>query len=334
MVEPAEKTERSALDHIGRNITIVGSIVAAIVGMNSALTTCSNETVARHQAFRQAVEAEELFWRGLYADYLATFGKSIEAEEREARLYALRALAEREVPPFDEYTLGYFGSGDSKTLARDRLVTMKGRLQEALSRKESSTPAVAAKQQDQTFVSAVQEVRTLADRKAAEESPPPPIVKDTVPDSGVSYQTRTLAVGEADGWDIDVFWCGGGGTGAESSNYGAGLAAARRLADWSKAGQVLGGAKLGRVRLIMLPEQRQGSNYPARGWGSEIRSDRIEEERQLAERVRSSVPGGQSFRLILNDPPPSRWYLSLFSCASGERPAGRPPPASVVPRKS
>jgi hypothetical protein len=320
------------LDNVGRNVAVIGSIVAAIVGMNTALTTCSAQTIARHETFRQAVDAEERYWRGLYTDYLGTFGKTVDTDEREARLFALRVLAERQIPNFDEYAIGYFGGGASaKALAKERLVTMKGRLQEALSRKESSTPAVAAKQQEQTFEAAVQNVRTIQDRKAEEAAPQPVVVAEAAPDSsGISYQTQILATGDAKGWDFDVFWCGGGETAAESANYRAGLAAARALADRSMNGTGLGGEKLGRVRLVMLPEQRQGANYPARGFGSELRSDREEDETRLARAVLGAIPGGRSYRLIINDPPPSRFYLSLFSCAAGRPPVGRPPPASVA----
>lgn len=320
------------LDNVGRNIAVIGSIVAAIVGMNTALTTCSAQTIAHHETFRQAVDAEEQYWRGLYSDYLGTFGRNVETDEREARLFALRVLAERQIPNFDEYSLGYFGGGEgAKTLAKERLATMKGRLQEALSRKESSTPAVAARQQEQTFLAAVQNVRTVQDRNAEQAAPQPIVVSDAAPDSsGVSYQTQLLATGDAKGWDFDVFWCGGGETAAESANYRAGLAAARALADRSTNGTGLAGQKLGRVRLVMLPEQRQGANYPARGFGNELRSDTQTGERRLAQAVLGAIPGGKSYRLILNDPPPSRFYLSLFACAVGRPPEGRPPPETAA----
>lgn len=331
MAERGGSAEPSVLGSVGRNITVIGSIVAAIVGMNTALTTCSNQTIARHQTFRQAVNAEEQYWRDLYSDYLATFGKNIETDEREARLYALGVLADRQIPKFDEYSLGYFGGDGAKTLARDRLVTMKDRLQEALSRKESSTPAVAIKQQDQAFAAAVQNVRTAVDRQADQASPPPPVVQSPSIDAGVSYQTQTFAVGDPKGWDFDVFWCGGGETRAEAANYRTGLAGARALADFSSSGRRVDGELIGRVRLVMLPAQRQGGSYPSSGSGNEIRADGMRAERKLADAVRKAIPGGATYKLTSNQTTPSRFYIGLFSCAAAQPPAVRlaPDPAAA-----
>ena len=319
------------LDNVGRNIAVIGSIVAAIVGMNSALASCSAETVARHQTFRQATEAEEQYWRGLYSDYLATFRRDVGPDEREARLFALGVLAERQVPKFEEYSLGWFDKGQARTLASTRLDSMKARLLEALSRKESSTPAVAEKQQEQAFESAVQNrVRTDANRKAEQAEPAPPVIADVSPDAGVSYQTQILARGSPKGWDLDMFWCGGGESAVEGDNYRRGLLAARRLAELSSSNAVVGGERLGRVRLVMLPEQRQGGDYPWRSYGNEIRSDRDAPELAFARQLQKTIPGGASFRLRVNDPPPSKYYLSLFSCATGQAPEGRPAPRSPV----
>lgn len=333
MAEQGKSAEPSVLGNVARNITVIGSIVAAVVGMNTALTTCSNQTIARHQTFRQAVDAEEQYWRGLYSDYLATFGKNIETDEREARLYALGVLADRQIPKFDEYSLGYFGSDGAKTLARDRLVTMKDRLQEALSRKESSTPAVAIKQQDQAFAAAVQNVRTAVDRQADQVSPPPPIVQSPSIDAGVSYQTQTFAAGDPKGWDFDVFWCGGGETRAEANNYRSGLAAARALSGFSLGGRRVDGELIGRVRLVMLPAQRQGGSYPSSGSGNEIRSDPMPAERKLAEAIRQVIPGGGSYKLTSNQTMPTRFYLGLFSCAAGQPPMDRPAPDAATARE-
>ena len=314
------------LGKIGRNITVMGSIVAAVVGMNTALTTCSAQTIARHQTFEQAVNSEEQYWRSLYADYLASFGKDVGPEEKEARLYALKVLADRQIPDFKEYSLGYFGNDEgAKALARDRLTSMKSRLQEALSRKESSTPAVAAAQQARTFESAVQNVRTAVERQA-DQSTPATAFSPTASSDTVSYQTQILAAGNPKGWDFDVFWCGGGDSNVEAANYRGGLAAARFLADLSASNKDLGGEQLGRVRLVMLPEQLQGGALPARGYANEVRPDAGAAERQLTANVLKVIPGGGSYRVSVNPPPPSANYLSLFNCSAGTAPVGRPPP--------
>jgi hypothetical protein len=314
------------LDMIGRRITVLGTIVAAVVGMNSALATCSAESIARHQAFRQAVDGEEQYWRSLYSDYLGAFGKDVTGEEREARLLAVRVLAQRDVPTFEEYSLGYLDDKKEQNAARSRLESMKSRLVEALSRADSSTPEVAAKQQNQTFEAAVQTAVAPPAKSAAEAAPPPPPVVTPPPASAaVSYQTLTLAAGDPQGWDLDVFWCGGGDSSWESANYQRGLDAARTLAGFSNEKTRLGGEMLGRIRLVMLPEQRQGGDYPARGFGSEIRPDTTEVA--MAEAVRKAVPGGATYKVSVNPPPPSRFYMSLFSCAVGSAPAGRPLPS-------
>jgi hypothetical protein len=313
------------LDGIGRNITILGTIVAGIVGINTALTTCSNDTISRHQTFRQAVDGEEQYWRSLYSDYLGAFGKDITPPEREARLLALRVLAQREVPTFDEYSFGLLGDKAAQNAARSRLESMKSQLIEALSRQDSSTPAVAEKQQNQTFEAAVQTAIPSPVKTAeAAATMPSPIISTPIPSSGVIYQTQTLAAGNQLGWDLDVFWCGGGDSAWESANYQSGLDAARALAVLSSGNKEVGGEKIGRIRLVMLPEQRQGGDYPARGFGNEIRPD--SSEVRMAAAVLSVITNGKSYKVSVNPPPPSAYYLSLFSCTAGAAPAGRPRP--------
>lgn len=324
----ADSTSQGVLAGIGRNITVLGTIVAAVVGINTALTTCSTEAISRHQTFRQAVDGEEQYWRSLYSDYLGAFGKGVEEPEREARLLALRVLADRDVPTFNEYSFGYTDDRSAQEAARARLESMKSRLIEALSRPDSSTPAVAEKQQAQNFEAAVQTAVVPPRSAAAQQSAPvapAPVVSPPAAETGVSYQTLTLAAGDPKGWDFDIFWCGGGESVSEAANYQAGLNAARALANRSSGGERIGGEKLGRVRLVMLPEQRQGGDYPARGSGYQIRPDPTEVP--MAEQVRGAIPSGKAYAISVNPPRPSAFYISLFACAAGIPPEGRPPPS-------
>lgn len=326
MASQPEPTAAGVLSGLGRQITVLGTIVAGVVGINTALTTCSTESISRHQTFRQAVDGEEQYWRSLYSDYLGAFGKDVTVPEREARLMALRVLADRQVPTFDEYSFGYLDDRKAQKSARERLESMKSRLIEALSRPDSSTPAVAAKQQNLTFEAAertaIIPTQTPVQQAAA---PPPPIISAPAPSTGVSYQTLTLAAGDPKGWDFDVFWCGGGDSSWESANYESGLNAARALAGLSNTNSSLGGEKLGRIRLVMLPELRQGGDYPWRSSGNQIRPDPTEVS--LARQVLRAIPNGGGYAVSVNPPRPSAFYMSLFSCQAGAAPAGRPPPS-------
>lgn len=320
------------LDRISRNITVVGSIIAAVVGMNTALTTCSAQTVARHQTFRQAVEAEEVYWRNLYNDYLTVFRKETSEQERTARFFALSVLAQRNIPDFREYSLGLFGGAGARQLAQERLTSMKSRLNEVLTRPETSDPRLAAQKQDQAFVAALGGVRSSSDRQREEREAG---TGETAPAdtaavaSGINYLPQILSRGDPRGWDFDVFWCGGGGSSVEGVNYAIGLRAARALAEAGAGEARLAGEQVGRVRLVMLPEGRQGGTYPARGTGLEIRPERDNGEPPMAAAVRQIVPGGGSFRIIPSDTR-SPWYVSVFACSAGTPPAGRPPSNSLT----
>jgi hypothetical protein len=310
------------LERIGRQVTIIGSIIAALVGMNTALSSCSAQAIARHQTFRQAVEGEEIYWRNLYADYLAVFGKDVLPEERKARLFALSVLAQRDIPAFEEYSLGWFDRGSARALARQRLEGMKRQLREALARPETSDPQVAAAQQSQSFTTALQGVRSSSDRQGqGTETATGELAALSSVGSGVNYLPQTLAAGDPKGWDFDIFWCGGGGASVEALNYEGGLKIGRFLADLSTKSARVENERLGRVRLIMLPEARQGGIYPVRGAGYEIRPERGEAERKMAAALQAQLPSGPSFRLILSDRR-TPFYISLFSCAfPGSRPA-------------
>jgi hypothetical protein len=307
---------------------VIGSIIAAVVGANTALTSCTAQTVARHQSFRQAVDAEEGYWRDLYADYLKVFAKDVQPEEKEARLFALSVLAERPVPNFEEHSLGPFDRGGLRQLAIQRLSTMKTQLRESLERPESSTEAVSAKLRDQNWTSAVANIRTAQDRASPDGQTEVDQLTQVQADGPISYQPRTLALGSSKGWDIDVFWCGGGGPSYETVSFSEAMSVASVLADRSSSKSAVGGQALGRIRLILLPESKQGGIYPVRGSGSQIRPERKPAEVRLASQIRAMLPAGNRFAVVPSDTV-TPWYLSLFICpAPGTSPATALPLAS------
>jgi hypothetical protein len=337
MPTKAPKTTEDLLDRVSRKITVLGSIIAALVGVNAALTTCSNESVTRYQSFQQAVGAEELYWRSLYNDYLGAFRQGMSPEERNARYFALSVLAKRDVPDFHEYPLGLFADDTDRRLAHDRLQSMKDRLRDVLARAGSTDLQFATQQQDQNFADSVGSVRSEQDRAvapaASAAAPPPPATA-----VGVSYVTQVLAAGDPHGWDFDIFWCGGGGTVTETQNYAAGYGAAHVLADLSASNGRLGDQKLGRVRLVMLPQARQGDNiplghllvsYPTRGSGNQIRPEGSAAEQAVALQVRRVIPGGGQY-VSLPSTTPTPYYISLFACAARE-PAAQPAATAAAP---
>jgi hypothetical protein len=149
----------------------------------------------------------------------------------------------------------------------------------------------------------------------------------------VNYATQLLSAGDREGWDIDVFWCRGGGSLAEAANYGEGLSAARSLAALSSNSERLGGEKLGRVRLIALPlsRQRNVGNLPTAGDGFQIRPERRDDEVRLANALRQRVQRpGEPIGFITSDTP-TRWYLSVFACRArpADQQAPQPPAAAA-----
>ena len=270
------------------------------------------------------MEVEETYWRNLYNDYFALLREP--PEQRGARMLMLSHLAERPVPAFREFQLGLFGGDDpARDAAAARLTELRDRMQEALNRAETSSPAVVAARQDQNFRDAVGE--RLQQRDGGEAIRANEAVVTTFAASAggaVVYQPQTLTLGDARGLDLDVFWCGGGGEPAERANYRNGLAAARRLAAKADANEPLAaGLPYGRVRLIMLPESRQntphradgsGGTYPARGSGLTIQSDADADEHRWAQLLAGQLGGGYR---VVTARSGTHWYLSLFSCAAG-----------------
>lgn len=301
---------------IASRVTFLGTVIAAVVGINTALTTCSESTVARYKSFQAAVDAEEAFWKQRFDDYIGSFSETVRPEERSRKLYALSALAQREIPTFDEHQLGLLDSRTSREVARKRLTTLRERLVQALDREASSSSEVVQARREETFAGAlVTQVRDRSQHVPEE----PPVSAANNQGEAISFQTRTLAKGDRLGWDIDVFWCAGGDSAVELRNYLDGSRLGMQLAELANRRDRIGGEKVGRIRLVPLPESRQGNNnginLPERGEGYQIRPE-PSEERFAGPLLHTLATQGWQFSRTTSDTP-TRWYISLFACRHG-----------------
>lgn len=314
-------TSQRLISKISGNITFLGTIIAAIVGFNTALTTCSESTVARYKAFHSAVEAEETFWRERFAEYIASAGEEVRPEERRRKLYALAAIAQRNIPTFAEHQLGWFDSAAARESARARLIDLRARLILALDREQAGDPLLAARQGNDSFVEALaSQVRPRGEVDSA--TPPGPTQDEPIAAEGIVYRSQVLAAGDPLGWDVDIFWCSGGGPVAEGRNYADGLTVGRQLAAISSARGRIGNEKVGRIRLVPLPASRQGVRdgvqLPSSGDGYQIRPE--PNELIFADPLRALISSGpRQFQHVRSDTP-TRWYLSIFTCQAGESP--------------
>lgn len=314
----------SIMETLTNRLTVVGGMVAAIVTLNSSLSSCSKDNIERYTTFRTAVDSEEKFWNGLYEQYLSTFepdpegtDPAAEKAKREAKLRAIQALTNHAVPDFKEHQLGLlWNSTSAQEQASKNIAAIKKGLVDALSRSED--PEVA--QSTQAAIFAADEAQTGRAPAAAQSAPaaaaPVPETEQTVQTGSViSYQSQTLSTGDAKGWDVDIFWCVGQN---EAALYGKAAAVAQLLANAANApGSRLAGAGLlmGRIRLRSLPANLQGNGtYPASG--RTIWIDRNQREQQAGSALLKALNATQ--------PPPfalkqtnrkSDWYMSVFVCS-------------------
>ncbi len=311
------------LETITSRVTVLGGIVAAIVTLNSGLSSCSKDNIERYSTFRTAVDSEEKFWAGLYDQYLATFeplpeGANPEAEKtkRAEKVKAIQALTSHAVPDFKEHQLGLFWNATAaQHQASTNIAAIKKGLVDALSR--SGDPQVAQSTQAAIFqADEAQIVRTPTAAQAAQSSAEPVAVAQQSVQTGavISYQSQTLALGDPKGWDIDVFWCAGPN---EATLYGKAGAVAQQLANAANGtGSKLpaGDLLVGRIRLRSVPAKLQGNGYPATGlW---IRIDGGDGEKVAGTALINFLNTSQStpFKLSLIERK-TNWYLSVFVCS-------------------
>ena len=310
------------LDGINGKLATLGAIVTAIVGFNSTLTSCSNDTVNRYAAFRSAVTTEETFWKDRYSEYV-----QISAEQdktlRKQKLFAIAALAQHPVPSFEEYSLGFFSSGTERIEAIKRLDAMRDTLKAALATDRTGDPEVAAAVQQAAAFERVQAETVQADTATAgsAEAPMSQGAVTKVVDASPNTLPQTLSLGKPTGWDIDLFWCAGGGPDNERNNYAIALDRARKLRDLASRGaRLTPGVWLGRVRLRVLPELQQGGRYPALGSGNTLSIDPGNGEPEAAAAMLGFLNKSQpQFSQIASDAG-SRYYISGYVCNASPTP--------------
>jgi hypothetical protein len=295
-------------------------IVGTVVTINTAITTCSNQTIARYTGFRGAVTAEETFWKERFDDYFAALALDRTSPQRKAKLAALSALADHPTPDFSEYWLGPFGGEATKHVATERLDHMRASLQAAIADPDSSDPEVAEKRQaansfdneQKAPVQARTEAAVTAQAKAVTEAQ---VIR--VPDkaSHPSRDTQVLSAGDETGWDVDVFWCAGGGSSREAKVYAEALDVATRLKEVADARHPIApSVTLGRIRLRVLPELRQGADKGYPGSGYVIKYDAGEGESVAALALRTTLESAQLPFTVEEARTKTRWYLSVFVC--------------------
>ncbi len=305
---PADPPPKDSLDRATTLITRLGALVAAVVGLNTLLTTCASDTTARYATFRTSVSTEETYWKDLYKDYLDTFDSETtkDPEQKKAKLFAIANLANHEVPDFAEFSVPQ----PLKVQAQNRLQSMRKSLIDALQDKTASGDAVADAARNAAF---------LNDEATAPKSEDPaqaPVTKMATVGgaASLSYQTQVLTYGKHDnGWDIDVFWCQGVD---EEAYYAKALAAAQVLADQAASSQpVASGVSLGRIRLRSLPAAFQ-DNPAYAAHGVTLVYDRGPGEQAAAAAIQKFLAGKQPktpFSLVQSTGQ-SKWYLSAFVC--------------------
>lgn len=313
------------LDALNSRVTAIGAIVAAIVALNGALTSCSTDTVNRYAAFRAAVMSEENFWKDRFTEYGDNVALTDKAQ-RHGRMMALAALSQHQVPTFEEYNpglFGVFGSNSAKGAARERLGNFRQSLMKVLM--NDADPEVAELVRQSAGFERAQQPATPAQASVATTpgSVPAP-AKAQAPAPSPSLETQVVGAGSDEGWDVDIFWCSTESAEADMQNYGY----ARQVA--SSIGKLANdrarfkpGVEFGRVQLRPLPQLTQGSgDYPVRGSGNILLvSDDSGEKEAAAVLLTVLEKIGAPFRQNpTNDQSP--YYLSAFVC-------GSPAPAMV-----
>jgi hypothetical protein len=332
-VSPPPNPKPPIIDYVTNRVTMIGGLIAAVVTVNTSVTSCSVDNIKRHDDFRAAVLAEEKYWKSLYDDYLATFDETIKDTQRDAKRQALRALANHSVPNFEEHRLGFFS--DNKNIQKEatkNIVSIKVSLVDALldeGANGSSPASTAALSAAKDAVFAAEE-QSKARKRSSDDTVTPDAqaetvtqaeVRPTIATSVLSYQAQTFTAGSDKGWDYDIFWCAGSN---ERQNFTQAATIAQILAARAGTGQTLsGGSRVGRVRARALPESRQysGSGYPSSGYL--IRSE-AGVERTVAKALLTLLTAEQQQPFAI-DPIKMRtpYYISLFVC--GVRGGGSPP---------
>jgi hypothetical protein len=360
-----EKTEAAKNDWLGKAVVIAGVLISAsglvVSGANFLSTRETNAAKLKADqfaAFRSARDAEDLFWKNAFSDFLGLFDPSARSDDtlRDARLLALVDLVQgHAIPDFEEFE----GDVPKKTRcaviirAEDNRVKLINGLDEqtrgdpdligkfvarTAGGRTAFSPDCADERKEMAARTAPEPAKAASeiaerDQEASvvESGPAPPPVPTASVSTSVPLgtetapresQVRALSQASSDGWDVDVFWCRGP---QQDLNYRRAVMLSSNFAELSRSGRAIAaGVKLGRIRIRPAEldfQQREGS--PAR-WASVIADSRAgEQEAAAAVRDSANILLGQPLlRLGRSVGAPTPWYLSLFLCGEAQPAAG------------
>jgi len=323
----ADSPSGGSFERLTQRVGVVGGLIAALVGLNTLVTSCSREQSQRYAEFRAAAGAEEATWRGLYNDYLATFDKDINETDRQKRLIAIADLANREPPTFREFQLGYLRDDkDSKAAAIDRIARMKQGLLKAIGNPDSSgEQVVQVIAQNEKRAADATAIRPRDDSEAAQVVQQATVAAARITPSATPLTTtQILAAGNPKGWDVDLFWCASPDPAVAQQNYSTALDRARLLGDAAEGRRPIApGVNLGRIRLRVLPTSSQGKLpnglvYPSLGNGLQLRyEDRTPRERTelgAARAIQRLLNQRSPATALITAGTPTPWYMSMFVC--------------------
>lgn len=316
------------LKRLSNNVAFVAALIGTFVTIGTSLTSCSRDNIERYRVFRDAVSTEERYWKDLYEKYLAVTDRGdVSDPQTKRQIAAIRALANHQVPTFEEHQLGIFYlSNVPQKQASESIAAMKRGLDDALKAPEivgneqaqkSRAAGFAVEERDAVRARKGEDV-TIEQQKIAEQQEN---AQSVTSGSSIAYNSVVISAGEKNGTDIDIFWCGGGN---EQASYNAGNAVAVAIAnssDGSGADALLG--RLGRIRLRLLPESiQQKPGYPSSG--NQVRGDQTETDqvkRLVAWLNRGDPKSGYGLEdkfeaktVAMRTP----YYLSVFVCSVDE----------------
>ncbi|MEM8695922.1 MAG: hypothetical protein AAGE05_07845 [Pseudomonadota bacterium] len=313
------------------NVALIGGMLTVLFTALAGLNQCSRDNREEFTTFRTAVEAERLFWRDLFDNYLDTYDRELNSPERVQRQIALTIIAcNRDAPEFREYQLGFMGADNRlRTKANESISALRSAFLRMADSAETSSPRVRRALERCQFDRDSEAVIQPRENGVVPEEVQQQVSRDVQSanvSSGpvvTSIETLTLSAGDPAGWAVDVFWCRSPDEApVETANFslaqrtGVQLAeradAETRLSD--RAGET--DMTIGRVRVRPLPVSRQGGLYPSLGDENQVRGEPNEQaEVRLLANILNTDQTPFAWR-ARNASPTSR-YLSVFVCADG-----------------
>lgn len=321
---PATPVE-TALAWANRHLVSIATIFGSSFAVYTGITQYIDNNINRYGSFQTAYKSEEAYWKDLYDRYIKAVDKTDDADGKteayeelyRAHIMALNAFASKEIPNFNQYRLGFFFEDhDPQQKAIIYLSSLRSTLRNAIADPKTTGQIVLASNFDSAEMTkerprnaSGEVVRTEGNTVTGQpdtQTSTASVVAEPV--GSLSYATKVIAVGNAKGYDVDVFWCVGS---REARNFAIGGQVAQKLAALSLQGEPLANQIIGRVRLRPLPIEKQTGGYPSSGYL--IRYDKTEEPlaKAMANLFKSTdTPAFSPVPGTMN----TQWYLSVFVC--------------------